>query len=591
MFRKMLLIVFTILACNFCCYAQDFELEPIIVTGTRFPTEFYKVPRRITVIDSAQISEMKAGSLAEVLNSVSGVDIQERGGSGMQADITMRGSTFQQVLVLVDGVRISDPQTAHHIMNLPLTLDVVDRIEVLHGQGSSIYGPDAFGGVINIVTKQPGNKILETRFAYGSYGTWDGSVSLGGSYKAFSGRVSIDAETSDGFMYDRDFNVVNFYTNLKRDLNWGWMGFSYGVNNKEFGANGFYGPSPSREWTRTKLEKLEIGINAGEIVLEERVYYRRNDDKFIYDIINTPQASVNYHTTKVYGNDFQARFKNLVVGNEIAIDSIESTNLGSHSTCRIGLYSEYLCTPLNLLDLNVGVRGDYHSVYGLEWSPSLNMGCRILSNLRLRSSIGRAFRAPSFTELYYSSPSSKGDPNLKAENNWSYDAGVDWFPYKWLSASATFFIRDEKNVIDWAYTDTLPFQAQNIGQLVMRGIEAEANFSLKPLSLSLGYSYINSQSTTSQNYISKYALRYPEHQATVKVNHPLILNVYQSWQGVLKQRVGEPGYFLLSSAISREIGNIEVFLKGTNLLNIRYEEIYGVAGPGVWIWGGIKFSK
>ena len=589
-----LILVFGIL-CGIRSYAQEVKLEPIIVTGTKIPQEFNKLPRKITIIDSAQIERIKPGSLNEFLNLIAGADMQERGQNGIQADITMRGSTFQQVLVLVDGVRVSDPQTSHNIMSLPITLGSVEKVEVLHGQGSSLYGPDAFAGAVNIITKKPKN-AAEAKLNYGSYGTWDGSVSFGRKYKALGGYFSVEGKKSDGFSYDRDFNVFNLYLNSSLDLDWGEVGFTYGFSNKEFGAYDFYSPfmnKPSREWTKTDLVNVQFTTDIKGIILQNKTYSRSHEDTFMYDL-RTPNLFVNHHVNRLCGNDFQIRLKNLVLGNEVIVESIKSSNIGDHLNYRVGLYGEYSCIPLGFFNFNIGLRGDYHSVYGFEWAPSLNASYRILSNLRLYSSIGRAFRAPSFTELYYTSPSSKGDPDLKAETNWSYEAGLNWTPKNWVSASLAFFLRDEANAIDWVKGDqpgnSQTYFAQNIGQLVMRGIEAEANFLLKPVNLSLGYSYINSQSTTSQSYISKYALRYPEHQATIKITHPLLLGINQSWAGIFKQRPAEAGYFLLSSAIFRKIGNIDIFVKGTNLLNTQYQEVLGVAGPGTWIWSGLNWG-
>lgn len=564
------------------------ELEPIVVTASRIPSHSSHLTRFVTVIDAQELKKLPARSLSDVLNYAIGVDARQRSPYEVQTDLTMRGSTFQQVLVMIDGVRVSDPQTAHHTMNLPISVQDIERVEILYGNGSSLYGPDAFSGVVNVITKKPDKKFLNTELNYGSYNTYGGSVSTGYKIGKLGFSLSIDGKKSDGWRYDTDFTTYNVFSNSSYNFKWCDLLVSLGVAGKEFGANGFYGSSPSKEWTNAKFVKAELNHN-GDISWEEKIYYRQHNDKYINDI-NAPTSYVNDHTNYIYGQDFRILFGNFVVGSEVAGANIESTRLGSHNNYRIGVYGEYALLLQEKIALNFGMREDYHSTYGYEWAPSISAGWWINPGFKLRGEVGRAFRVPSFTDLYYEDPYSKGNPNLKPEVSWGYELGTDFYPEENFSINVNGFLRDEVNLIDWVKgtgSDTR-WLATNIGHLLVSGFELGLKVTFRVLKTSLNYSLINYQVQSGEVYIPKYAS--PQNQVSVGIEHPLCFDMSQSWGGIYKQRPGENGYFFLSTSLSRRFGNTEFYVKGTNLLNATYQDIKGVPSPGIWILGGTRWE-
>lgn len=129
------------------------NLNEVMVRENRLKLPFSKQNRNIWIIDNQQIKNLPSRSVSELLSYVTGVDVRQRGPGGVQADISIDGGTFDQTLVLINGIKVSDPQTGHNMMNLPISVDDIDHIEVLRGSASRIYGTNALTGAINIVTK------------------------------------------------------------------------------------------------------------------------------------------------------------------------------------------------------------------------------------------------------------------------------------------------------------------------------------------------------------------------------------------------------------------------------------------------------
>ena len=238
-------------------YLGDFGV--VLITPRSIPTDISKLTRKVTVLDKEEIKNIPADSISEVLNYVSGTDIQNRSLHGVQSDISIRGSTFQQTLILIDGIRVNDPQTAHHNMDLPISLNDVERIEILHGHGSSLYGSDAFGGVINIITKEC-EEDMTFGFSLGQYNTRQGFLSFGRKLGKFSSRFSVEKKKSDGFRYDTHFDIFNVSDKFTFEAFDAKFDLHLGLMNKNFGAFDFYTPGknmPSEEWTETYFVNLQ----------------------------------------------------------------------------------------------------------------------------------------------------------------------------------------------------------------------------------------------------------------------------------------------------------------------------------------------
>ncbi len=580
-----------------------YELEPVVVIGSRISSKLPEVLRSITIITSEEIKELPVHSISELLNYSLSVDIRQRNFYGVQADPSIRGAGFEQVLILIDGVKADDPQTGHHSLNIPVGLYDIERIEILRGQGSSLYGANAFGGVINIITKNGTSKSTGISGSYGNYGTH----TLATHSTQFNTRLSIGYQKSDGYRYDTDFDNLNLWAKTKI----GNVDINLGLQDKKFGAYGFYAPSPSWEKTRTKFGSIKMQSirrnnlqPAPTLLIEPTVYYREHYDKFVY-IREEPNIYTNYHTNYKYGGELLVLTSlnvlgNVAFGGEVGEERIESTGirggvessaLGYHNRQNVALYIEHqIIRAIHELPLhiNTGARADYNSQYKWNFSPSLAFGYLFSTRFKLRGSCGRTFRAPTFTELYYESLGNIGNPNLLSEKAFSYELGIDYSIF-----SGTLFTRNEDNLIDWIKpkSDTLaPWEVKNIKEANIRGVEIIIELPLwKHSHLTIPYTIIQSEIVPDNTHISKYALNYPEHMLAFKWNSKFSI---QNWIlsantiTTFKSRVGEVGYWVSSAKLSTQLSEISFFFEAKNLLNTKYEEIPGIELPGRWLTVG-----
>jgi len=566
---------------------QELKTE-VIVIGTQIPSEFSHTTRNITVITKEDIAKAPINSLSDLMKFIPGVDLQQRGPMGVQADISIRGSSFSQVLVLVDGIKVYDPQTAHHNLDIPVPLSEIERIEVLNGQGSSVYGENAFGGVINIITKKSSANRTSVGVGYGEFNTIMSNLSFLYNLGNFRHRLTAEYKRSDGFAYDRDFNVLNLLSNSRMDLSKGKLELLLGYQQKEFGANNFYAAYPSKEWTNTGFISLQGKIKNTRV----KLFYRRHWDRFMLDITR-PDWYLNRHKTQSVGGETSTIFDlnnqgKLALGGEIRSDRIFSESLGDHAYAKAGLFLEYESLILPWLFINAGLRSDAVSHYPAQLSPNLSLGLILSSRLKLRSSLGRAFRIPSFTELYYNSPANLGNPGLKPEKNFSWEIGLDYFLRDNIVWETTFFSRYEQDLIAWVKTEPeAPWQTQNIKNLSFYGIETRIKIGI---GFSLGYTFLESLTAAQVNYLSKYVHHHLQHHFTASFYTDLPQNITVGITSALKKRPGAKEYLILDAKLARKFSRWEVFLTATNLLNRDYQEIPGIAMPGRWITAGLSWT-
>ena len=402
--------------------------EEVVVTANAYPVPFGNLSRTVSVLTREDIAELPVHSIPDIL-AHAGADIGSRAPSGMQADIRLRGSSFSQVLVLVDGVRLNDSQTGHHNADIPIPMEEIERIEVLLGPGSSIYGAEAFGGTVNNTPRAPDPGVRATVGA-GAHGFAGGSFSAGIEKGALRQALGVAFSRSSGFRPDRDFHGV---TLSARSRIGDATTLAVSHADREFGAEGFYGPAPSREWTNQTLVSLSRSHQAASGVRADvRGWYRTHGDRFLYDV-RTPGLFESRHRTHATGVSARALkplgdSAALTLGGEAGADWIASTSLGDHSFAWTSLFAELGWSAGKRAFLYPGIRVDRYSRFGSALSPSLSGGLWVTKRIRLRSSIGRAFRIPTFTELYYRDPNHEASPRLGPERAWSAELVADFIP-------------------------------------------------------------------------------------------------------------------------------------------------------------------
>lgn len=594
--------------------------ETMVVLGSPVPVPLAESPASVVVLpveDKALLLE----SPQELLRQDSSVFLEQRGAGGGQADLILRGGTFEQALVLLNGFRIDDSQSAHHNLDLPIPLDAMDSIQVLHGAGSTLHGEDALSGVVDFITAAPAASSLRLRAGAGSFGENEESLLGALVRKRWSSRLTAERNFSTGFITDRDYRNMDTSSENWISSRLGISDLLLATSDRSFGANQFYGPYNS--WERTKgwfaSGRQELGSRT-----VAAFGYRRHTDEYILARSNPAPYENNHidgswqasarHTIPV------ATSSVLLLGLESDGDSIRSYNLsngvlsnslGVHARNRGAGYVDLDLRPAkSRWNLSAGAReallsGGLQSVL----SPHLAGSLRLSDNLKLRASGGYGFRLPTYTDLYYSDPVTIGNPNLKPESAWSGEGGADWSASTRLKLSASGFYNRQHDTIDYVRAATLPnsllpsfctvntWCAVNLSGLHFAGVESSATWSpATGQTIQVAWTQLFGAQPPLNGLQSEYALNYPVENIhatwTAALGH--VLTVANS-VAVAKpyQQTGNPPwnaspYPVWNLSLTHDSGRIRPYLRLANLSNTGYQEINGVAMPGRSITGGVS---
>jgi len=596
-----------VLAANATLMAQQnsvqyYELDPVVVTGSRIPYHLSESAYSVSVISREEIAILPADNISDILEHVNGVDVRRRGAHGVQADVGIRGGTYEQTLIMIDGVNISDPQTGHHNMDLPVNLNDIERIEIVKGPAARIYGPNAVGGVINIITRDVNSSSFGGHGAYGEYGYYDLGAQAALSSDKVSGRLSASRRYSSGYLggKDTDFDIktINYKGILKNGSNKFQLGM--GFSDKDFGAYKFYSDifPDQREKTETFLLYGNADLKMADMEIMPRIHWRHHKDEFKININEV--WNVNDHRTDVLG----AQVNTLIIsglgatsiGGEAELEDMESSSLGDHDRGRQSVFLEHRLYPSDRLTVGMGASAVHYSSWGWEYWPGADMSIELIDGLTWFTSFEKSFRVPTYTELYYVTPANKGNPDLKPEEAWTGETGLRWL-IDGVTADFSLFYRDSEDVIDWSRRPgETAWQATNIATVRTKGGEVgvtfypQSFFNTKWLSsVGIAYTYLDSDRDT-KGMESKYALDYLRHQ----VNGSMVFTWLSSLKQVIKARyekrmVGDD-YTVVDTRLTYAFTNYEVFLEATNLFNENYIESGFTPMPDRWIIGGLKFN-
>lgn len=582
LFKKFILLI--ALTIFFNVANAKIVLEPIIVTA-KIPQPASQLNREVYIIEKEEIEDLPIESLADLLEYVGSIDVRQRGSYGIQADFSIRGSSFEQVLILINGLRVNDPQTGHHNSDIPLTLDDIEKVEVMPGPGSAIYGHGAFGGVINIITKEAKRKV-KACLTKGGHDLNQETISLGEEIKGLSLGLTWERRISDGYRENTDFDDKNVSFHLERNK----FKFLFGFNDKRFGANSFYTTAYPNQWERTQTTFFSAinEFNLKEITIKPALFFRRHNDHFTLDR-NAPLTYMNTHKTYVYGGElplsFSFSFIEIVAGLELNREEIKSSALGNHFRWHEGIFLSFY-PRFDRLTMSLDLRGDgYSEKWGWEFSPAFNMAYQLKEWLKLRGGFGRSFRIPSYTELYYFSPVNRGNPDLFPEYAWSIEGGLDILKTNW-QAGLTVFYRWGEDIIDWVKKEDF-WEAQNISRINTLGTTLLFKTKLKGHLFCLDYTYLNQN----DREVAKY-LNYLRHKLDLRIIFKLPYNITQGLCISYQKRINQDSYTILNARFKRAVkwkGNrFSIFIETSNLFNTSYYDNIGVPMPGRWILGGLE---
>jgi len=582
----------------------SYNLPGVVIKENRLELPFSEVSRTVNVLTAEQIERLPVQSVNELLLYVAGVDVRQRGANGVQADVSIRGGTFDQTLVLVNGIKMNDPQTGHHMMNLPVDLENVERIEVLKGPGARIYGQNAFAGAINIVTKTPEEQFFKIAAQGGQHTL--GGIQFSAAFPKgdFSQYVSFSKDFSEGYRYNTDYDITNLFYQNSYERDGHKLSFMAGYTDRRFGANGFYASPDARdqyEEVQTSIAALNYEYEAGNWRLNPRLFWRRNQDEYIF-VRRNPSIYRNMHIGNTVGVEMHASNKNALgttgVGLEAASVSLRSNILGHRQRLRASLFLEHRFSLMDgLLDVTPGLSVNHFSDFDTKIFPGIDLGMRVNEQLKLFANAGYTYRVPTFTDLYYEDPANLGNPNLQPEQAFAYEAGAK-LNFRGANVQASYFFRRGFDLIDWAReADTLQWQPFNLSEVDAQGVELngevflpvflDANTVLRRLRL--GYTYIDAELLENEGVNSRYALENLDHQLVAGAEYRIGSRLFHSVMFRYTSRVSMDDYYLVDTKLQYRHGQLQIFAEASNLLDVTYRETNLVTMPGRWVRAGFSY--
>lgn len=594
------------------------DLDSVVVHENRIQTLYGNQNRNIQIIDSKQIQALPVKSTIELLSYIAGVDLQQRGPWGAQADVSIQGSTFDEVLVLIDGVKMNDPQTGHNMLNLPLPLSSIDHIEVVYGPASRVYGIDALAGAINIITKIPAHNEVDAQIYSGSsfkqdtstgktYIGWGAQASAAIAGKDQSHTISIGHDESNGYRYNTGFNDTrlfyqdHFILSSKSSIE-AMAGYAY----DHYGANGFYAAPTdvnSVETVQTAIGSIAYTYHPNKrFTITPRISYRYGKDDYIF-VKQDPSLYENVHETNVVTGEVQSTYQfshgTLGAGIELRTEEINSTNLGYHHRDDLGIYAEYKHYFSDKFNASAGLYGNYNSDYDFEVFPSADLGYRFVPHWKLFANASTGERLPTYTDLYYVSPANIGNANLQPEHT-SYAEGGLQYDESLFNASLSYFYKHTTNFIDWEKVNlTDPWQPVNDPAVNTPGIDARFSYQLGralrlptayDLVLNGSYMYLDQTIQPSEGRLSEYTIQALRHQLVMSLRSILFHHLQFDFNARYQQRISANDYTLLDARIGYIFKQWDIYADVNNILDTQYREIGTVPLPGRWFTLGVKFN-
>ena len=573
----------------------------VVVTASRVPLELSNVARTVDMMHAHDLQRLPVRSIQDALVFVPGVDLRTRGPYGAQSDVSIRGGSYEQTTVLLNGMRLTDPQTGHHQLNLPLAPLDIDRIEVVKGGASRLFGPGAMDGVVNIIPRIPTASSSTGSVIGGDFGYLEGRASaalltgdvhnvLSGQYVKHNGyRQSTDLKLGSAFL-------SGGLTTAETTVN--WLG---GIVDKSFGAGLFYSPRFPDAWehTLTWLAGLRVATPLSEIwTVSVAGLYRTNTDEFLLkrddpafyrNTHTTHSATVTALVTGTYS------FATLTLGAEGGADNIVSSNLGDHDRVRGGVSAEIRAPLTSDVFATVGANITGFSDrtpgvgYGadLQWRPTVD--------LRVFATVNRSFRIPTYTELYYKDPTTRGNAALLPEHAITAELGGSVLVEN-IEFRASGFIRNGRDLIDYVLDTGNIYVAENIESVDIQGIEGVVTIPVQrlwnasPLTMlqwTVNFASVESTANAQTRY-TRDQLRW---QSIVRADVTMPLDVLCTFTVRIVERYTDGVMRSIGDLrLQRAFGGVRILAEASNLWNTAMIEAGWVPIAPRWFRAGIEAS-
>jgi vitamin B12 transporter len=593
------------------------KLSEVQIKQNRLHLPFSKQSRNIQIITAEDIQKLPGNSLNEILQFANGVDVRQRGPFGSQADVSIDGGSFEQTIVLLNGVKMADPQTAHHALNLPIPTDAIERIEIIRGPASRIYGINSLTGAINIVTKRPSQNSLQAHVYTGSSfknneettsGKYYGlGAQLGGTWRheKHNHLFFYNYQKSNGQRYNTASENNKLYyqgeytPNSSNQINW-----AAGYIDNKFGANGFYaapGDIESAETVETVFAMLSSKHQlTPKLSLSPRISNRYNEDDYRYyrhDLSKARSIHFNNAFSVELNSVYETSFGDFGMGLESRWEKINSSNIGQHNRNNQGAYAEFKTERIQNLMINIGTYVNYNSDYGWQLFPGIDLGYDVTPKWKLVFNAGSGQRIPSFTDLYLQQKGNIGNAQLLSEQAYQIESGVKYIDNN-LIAQLGYFYRSIHDFIDWTRTEsTAPYQPFNFGKNNVNGLHTSLQYRIgnkqdvNTYWFNIGYNYLHpSTKERDQEIDSKYAIESLSHQAIAALTFQ-----HRDWSitsaNRFQERISYKSYFLSDIKLAYQLRNIHLYVEAQNVFDVSYIESGAVPMPGTWYSVGIKWNQ
>ncbi len=614
--------------------ARQLSLQEVLVVSHKAEvnSEAYRL---ITQVSQAEIEALPVQTVADILQYLPGVDVRTRGANGAQADISMRGGTFDQVLVLLNGVPLSDFHTGHYALNIPVSTEMIERVEVLQGTSANLHG--AFSGAINIVTKSSPEISLKLTAGMNGLVNPELAASIQKNEALFN--VSAEYSRAEGYYAPRptekeatacrnsDFQLANIYFQTR----WRGLDVQAGAQWKDAGLGMGYGFGSQDQFdaTRTAFASGRYEHRWGAWRLDAQAAYRANYDR--YEWHRDQRLYGNFHFAQTASAALSAHYASKIgttsFGISVRNENMHSTNLGDtiNPDGQVPNVADFPLADVRVLDLvkggnrfhtnyyaeqsfyyaglsaSIGINGTYNTQFGHHLGGGANIGYEFKKAGTVYVNANRSLRMPTFTDLYYNAGNQLGNRNLKPEEAWLLSVGYKG-TWSGLSWSADWYYRWGKNIIDWVYvpTDTKrPFHAENQQQVNATGLELSLAYRLNEwlrcVSVDYAYTYLDLDLKEAG---SRY-LDYLSHKLAIHLEHGIYKGLGASWTVRFQKREGQYNnaegevadyqpVWLLDGSVYWQNKYLRVSADCTNITNTRYYDYGGILQPGAWAKISIK---
>jgi iron complex outermembrane receptor protein len=563
----------------------------VVVVGSPEPVTIGETNRSATVLNTEK-HPLAYQQTEDYLRTDASVFVEQRGAGGSQADISIRGTSFEQTLVLLNGLRINDAETSHNNMDIPVPLAALRSIDVLQGAGSTLYGSDAIGGVVDFVTAKPKHDSLLLRAGGGNYGENEQEAVAAAVGRKWSELLAGERDFSSGFMYDRDYRDEEASSESRYDSRLGESDILVAGDDRAFGANNFYGNYPSYERTKGWFASMQQAL--GEHT-DAAFGYRRHTDEYVL-FRNDPAIYENNHIDTSWQaalrrQDAAGRDTRLFYGLEADGDGIHSNNLGVHAR---NWGAGYLDAEVQAgrASLTAGLRQEMISGGYFITSPMLAAGYFVTRKIKLRGNAGYGFRLPTYLDLYYSDPGTIGNPHLKPESAWNFEGGADWFANARLYVASTVFYSRQHDAIDYTRaTASDPYQATNLTGLSFVGWENSAVWEPDDANeMKASWTLLSGAQKALHGLQSEYVFNYPVNNASLEGTHTWAAGYMVHTRIGVTERYEKSPYAVWDLAGARDAGRWRPYVQLTNITNTGYQEVYGVQMPGRAVVAGLEIS-